>query len=61
MPYYKKHIPNNSVTFIVSFDSREELEEAMNSREFQETQGKLANILLAKGGQVDMFTNPKKL
>lgn len=61
MTYYKKHIPKNSINFIIKFDEIDELREAINNLEFKQIQGDLVNFLLEKGGEVDMFTNPKKL
>ena len=57
MPGKVKHIPENSISIIIKFQTAEERSGLMQDEEFQKCKGQLENISLRKGGIYESFTN----
>ena len=57
MPGKVKHIPENSISIIIKFQTMEELSRLMQDEEFQKCKGRLENISLQRGGIYESFTN----
>ena len=49
MPGKVKHIPENSISIIIKFQTAEERSSLMQDEEFQKCKGQLENISLRKG------------
>lgn len=52
-PGQSKRIPKNSIVIVIKFNSREQVDEILQDKEYLEAYSKIANIGLLKGGKCE--------
>ena len=55
--YLKKHIPENSITIILNFESKDMLQAFLNDEEYHKLYGKLDSYAIQNGAKVEHFIN----
>jgi hypothetical protein len=53
----KMHVPDNSIIFVIKFESEEDRTKAINSKDFDDLFGKMGKFAIANNGSMSSKTS----